>query len=76
MPTMSLDLLDASELAEMLEFIHDWLASDHDNLSVSLHRFVADPHPSSYRVDQLRHDLQRFVFLLGGDGEALFNPPT
>jgi hypothetical protein len=73
---MSLDLLDAAELVEMLEFIHDWLASDHDNLSASLHRFVADPQPSNYDLDRLRHDLQRFAFLLGGDGEALFATPT
>jgi hypothetical protein len=55
MPTVSLDLLDAAELAEMLQFINDWLAGDHDHLNASLHRFVADPHPSSYDLDHLRH---------------------
>jgi hypothetical protein len=33
--------------------------------------------PPAYGLAQLRDDLQRFVFLLGGsDGEALFGPDT
>jgi hypothetical protein len=29
-----------------------------------------------YGLAQLRGDRERFVFLLGGDGEALFGPDT
>jgi hypothetical protein len=76
MPTISLDLQDATELAEMLQFINTWLASDHDHLNACLHRFVADPHPSGYDLDHLRHDLRRFAFLLGGDEEAFLNQPS
>jgi hypothetical protein len=42
--------------------------------SDSLTRFVGHP---AYGLAQLRDDLQRFVFLLGGsDGKALFGPDT
>ena len=40
----------------------------------SLAQFVGHP---AYGLTQLRGDLERFVFLLGGsDGEALFDPGT
>jgi hypothetical protein len=72
MPATSLDVADAAELAELLRFVGGWLASDHDRLDASLRRFVGN---RAYDVDQLRGDLDRFVFLLGGDdGEALFGP--
>jgi hypothetical protein len=46
--------------------------ADHDHLDASLQRFVGNP---AYGVGQLRGDLDRFTFLLGGDdGETLFNP--
>jgi hypothetical protein len=75
MPVINLDLQDATELAEMLEFINAWLTSDRDRLNASLHRFVADPHPSSYDIHHLHHDLRRFAFLLGGDEDDFLNPP-
>lgn len=70
MPTINLDTADASELAELLQFLHDWLSTDHQQLAPSLTRFVGN---RAYHLDQLRHDLDRFTFLLGGnDGEPLF----
>ena len=72
MPTTNLDTGDATELAELLQFLSDWLATDHDHLDTSLTHFTGNP---AYRLHQLRTDLHRFAFLLGGnDGEPLFNP--
>ena len=59
---------DAVELAEMLEFLHDWVASAAPELAPSLDRFTGGGYPLS----QLRADLARFAFLAGGDGERLF----
>jgi hypothetical protein len=48
------------------------LARDPGRLSASLEEFVGHP---AYNVAQLREDLERSVFLLGGsDGEPLFGP--
>jgi hypothetical protein len=72
MPSLSLDTGDAAELAEMLEFLSDWLAADHGRLAVSLRDFIGNP---AYGLSELRGDLDKFVFLLGGsDGEPLFGP--
>jgi hypothetical protein len=63
---------DAAELAEMLQFLSDWLARDQDHLEVSLEGFVGS---CAYGTRQLHDDLARFIFLLGGsDGEPLFGP--
>ena len=63
---------DAAELAEMLQFLSDWLARYRDHLEPSLEGFVGSP---AYGTRQLRDDLARFIFLLGGsDGEPLFDP--
>jgi hypothetical protein len=73
MPEMKLDVTDAAELAEMLQFISEWLARDPARLGASLEEFVGHP---AYGIDQLRQDLERFVFLLGGsDGGPLFAMP-
>lgn len=70
-PTTSLDTGDAVELAELLQF-DDGLGADPGVLGASLGRFVGNP---AYGLDDLRHDLNRFIFLLGGnDGEPLFQP--
>jgi hypothetical protein len=70
MPAVSLDIADAVELAELLHFLGDWPSADHDRLDASLRRFVG---AADYDVAELRRDLDRFTFLLGGDdGEALF----
>ena len=73
MPDMKLDASDAAELAEMLQFLGQWLACDPGRLGRSLEDFVGHP---AYGLAQLRQDLERFVFLLGGsDGEPLFGLP-
>jgi hypothetical protein len=69
---MPLDVGDAIELAELLQFLSNWLESDHDNLTASLARFVGSP---DYGPDSLRDDFARFRFLLGvTDGEGVFTP--
>src|SRR5262249_30961183 len=71
-PEVKLDAADAAELAEMLQFLSQWLAREPACLSASLAEFVSHP---AYGLAQLRDDLERFVFLLGGsDGESLFGP--
>jgi hypothetical protein len=71
-PDISLDTADAVELAELLQFIDDWLRSDRGNLTASLARFVGSP---AYSLDTLRDDFARFRFLLGiTDGEGVFTP--
>jgi hypothetical protein len=68
MPSTCIDTADAIELAETLQRIARWLAADQERLAASLLDFIG--HPA-----QLRQDLDRFTFLLGGiDGEELFGP--
>jgi hypothetical protein len=70
MPQISLDAVDAAELAELLQFLSRRLARDRGRLGASLGEFAGHP---AYNVGELRQDLDRFTFLLGGDdGEALF----
>ena len=64
MPEMKLDVVDAAELAELLQFLGGWLARDPDRLGASLAGYVGHP---AYGTAQLRQDLDRFTFLLGGD---------
>jgi hypothetical protein len=72
MPRTTLDTGDAIELAELLQFLSGWLARDPGRLGASLADYVGHP---AYGTTQLRQDLDRFVFLLGGDdGESLFGP--
>src|SRR5215471_1770769 len=61
-PEMKLDVVDAAELAELLQFLSQWLARDPARLGDSLAQFVSHP---AYGLAQLRGDLQRFVFLPG-----------
>ena len=73
MPDMKPDAVDAAELAEMLQFISEWLARDPGRLGPSLQDFTGHP---AYGTAQLRQDLERFAFLLGGsDGEPLSGHP-
>lgn len=66
---MELDIVDATELAEILGFLRDWAAADHDHLDASLRAFLGT---DGYTIDDLRHDLARYTFLLrGDDGEPL-----
>ncbi len=67
-PTLAASLAHATEfleLAELLQFLAGWLASDPD-LAASLSRFVGNP---SYDLYKLRVDLDRFAILLGADGD-------
>jgi hypothetical protein len=75
MPQITLDLGDATELAEMLTFLADWLSgSQQQVLGNSLTTFVGHP---AYTTETLSADLHRFAFLLGvTDGEELFGEPT
>jgi hypothetical protein len=75
MPQITLDLGDATELAETLTFLTDWLSgSQQQALADSLAAFVGHP---AYNTETLRADLHRFAFLLGAsDGEELFSEPT
>ena len=75
MPQITLDLSDATELAETLAFITGWLSgSQQPTLAQSLAAYVGHP---AYGIETLRADLNRFVFLLGvSDGEDLFGEPT
>jgi hypothetical protein len=67
---MTLDPTDNVELTETLQFIAGWLASDPARLTASLLDYAGHP---AYGPQQLRQDLDRFTFLLGGsDGEDLF----
>jgi hypothetical protein len=70
MPEVRLDAGEAAELAEMLEFLDEWLAAGGQSLHQSLADFIGS---DAYDINQLRHDLNRFAFLLGAtDGERLF----
>ena len=72
MPDMNLDIGDAAELTELLQFPRDWRVADDDHLEESLTHFVGG---RAYDLRQLRNDLDRFTFLLrGNDGEPLFEP--
>jgi hypothetical protein len=71
-PKVELNSADAAELAEMLQYLSEWLARDPACLAASLAEFVGHPADG---LDELRGDLERFVFLLGGsDGQELFGP--
>ena len=75
MPGITLDPVDAAELAETLTFLAEWLSgSQKQALAGSFAAFVGHP---AYDTDTLRADLHRFAFLLGAsDGEGLFGEPT
>ena len=71
---VTLDMADAMELEQMLDFLADWMKADHDYLALSLTRFlgvqVPDMDPGS-----LAADFARFRFLLGAtNGEGVFTP--
>jgi len=71
---ISLDAADGTELGQLLQFLDNWLATDHGPVNESLTRFVGC---EAYGVESLRDDLARFTFLLGeSDGEGLFSPRT
>jgi hypothetical protein len=75
MPQITLDIGDATELAETLTLLTGWLSGSQEQaLAESLAAFAGHP---AYNTQALRADLHRFVFLLGiSDGEELFSEPT
>jgi hypothetical protein len=75
MPGITLDPVDAAELAETLAFLADWLSgSQKQALADSFAAFVGHP---AYNTVTLCADLHRFVFPLAvSDGEELFGQPT
>lgn len=69
MSEVTLNAADAAELAELLQFIADWLTRDPARLGASLEDFAGHP---AYDTRKLRDELDRFIFLPGGsDGEPL-----
>ncbi|HKT05622.1 MAG TPA: hypothetical protein VJT31_39420 [Rugosimonospora sp.] len=70
-PRPPLDLGDIAELAELIEFLDAWLASDHEHLDQSLIRFVGH---DSYNIDRLHEDLRRFAVLLDAGPEPSAPP--
>ena len=58
MAAVTLNANDAAELAEMLQFLADWLNRDPSRLGASLEDFVGHP---AYNTCQLREDLDRFI---------------
>jgi hypothetical protein len=58
-PTITVSGDDAEELVEMLEFLDDWLRRDYHRAGTSLFTHCA------YDIADLRHDLARFILLLG-----------
>ena len=75
MPGITLDPVDAAELAEVLTVHTQWLSGRQKRaLAKSVAAFVGHP---AYNTGTLCADLRRFVFLLGAsDGEELFGEPT
>jgi hypothetical protein len=75
MPQITLDAVDAAELAETLTFLTGWLSgSQKQILADSFTAFVGHP---AYDTTTLCTDLHRFAFLLGAsDGEELFGEPA
>jgi hypothetical protein len=70
-PQVRLEQIDATELADALTFISQWLTGpDQAQLAASFGRFVGT---DNYDLTALGTDLARFTFLLGhDDGEQLF----
>jgi hypothetical protein len=68
MTDVHLDTTDAMELAELLLFVRNWLARDNHVLAPSLADFIG---VDGYHLPELREDLTRFAFLLGGDTPSL-----
>jgi hypothetical protein len=75
MPGITLDLSDATEIAETLTLLTQWLSgSQKHTLAESLAAFIGHP---AYTTETLCADLHRFAFLLGAtDGEDLFGEPA
>jgi hypothetical protein len=72
MPEVKLDVTDAGRAGRDAAVSQPMAGPRPTRLGASLAQFVGHP---AYGLDELRGDLERFVFLLGGsDGEQLFGP--
>lgn len=71
---MILDMTDAMELEQLLDFLARWMKTDHDYLAASLTHFLG-VNAKNMDPDSLVGDCYRFRFLLGAtDGEGVFIP--
>jgi len=76
---VNLDMTDAMELEQLLDFLARWMRSEHDCLAPSLARFLGTDR-LGFEVkgagpESLVDDFNRFRFLLGAtDGEGVFTP--
>jgi hypothetical protein len=71
---VSLEMSDAMELEQLLEFLARWMKSDRDYLAPSLARFLG-VEAGGYGPESLAGDFSRFRFLPGAaDGEGVFTP--
>jgi len=75
---VTLDMTDAMELEQLLDFLARWMKAEHDCLASSLSRFLGTDR-LGFEVKgagpkSLVDDFNRFRFLLGAtDGEGLFS---
>jgi hypothetical protein len=71
---VTLDMSDAMELEQLLEFLAGWMKAEHDCLAPSLARYLGVDVEST-GPESLAADFNRFRFLLGAtDGEGVFTP--
>lgn len=76
---VTLDMTDAMELEQLLDFLARWMKAEHDCLTPSLARFLGTDR-LGFEVKgtgpgSLAGDFSRFRFLLGAtDGEGVFTP--
>lgn len=71
---VTLDMTDAMELEQLLDFVARWMKFDHDYLAPSLARFLGIE-VEGYGPDSLVRDFAKFRFLLGATyGEGVVIP--
>jgi hypothetical protein len=76
---VTLDMTDAMELKQLLDFLARWMKAEHACLAPSLARFLGTDR-LGFEVkgagpESLADDFSRFRFLLGAtDGEGVFTP--
>jgi hypothetical protein len=76
---VNLDMTDAMELEQLLDFLARWMRSEHDCLAPSLARFLGTDRlafeAKGAGPESLVDDFNRYRFLLGAtDGEGVFTP--
>lgn len=72
---VTLDMTDAMELEQLLDFVARWMKFDHEHLVPSLARFLSIEVKGWGGPDSLVRDFAKFRFLLGAiEGEGVFIP--